>query len=70
MNVNMPECEELKKKYDDCYKKWIENKPNNKIASLHDCNDVFEVCYKKICYKLLLTYTLNYHMDRIIRVAI
>jgi hypothetical protein len=42
----MPECAELKRRYDDCYERWRRPRQEDgegRVQSLHECNDVFEV---------------------------
>ncbi len=46
MDTSLPECDGLKKRYDDCYTAWRYQKSDENghvMKSLYECNDVFEV---------------------------
>jgi hypothetical protein len=62
MDLTMPQCDALKKTYDDCYTKWRYQKPTvgEEMTSLHICNEVFEdykSCYIVSFNHCLLCYT-------------
>jgi hypothetical protein len=42
MNTNLPECEQLKGKYETCFSEWKASKVADvQLGGLHVCTDVF-----------------------------